>query len=167
MISETRSPPTPHPRRGWVSSGREAAIQGGPLTHVFAGSLASFAVPLLTLLRALCRAAPVFGQPADTWVIIQRGSHTGTQSAEDVYIYSANLFPEVREWSLVVATIARLAALFERGLLGQWSCVLRWPPGLWFNEGPRTDILDTGSGVPFPNPSAAHQTHRLRHPFRP
>lgn len=120
LISEKCSLSTPP--RGWVSSGCEAAIKGGPLTHVFAGSLASFAVPLLTLLRALCRTAPVFGQPTDTWVIMQRGSHTGTRSAENVCIYSANLFPKVREWSLVVATIARLLVLFKRGLFGQWSC---------------------------------------------
>lgn len=82
LISETRSQ-----HHSWVSSGREATIKGSPLTHVFAGSLESFAVPLLTLLQALCGAALVFGQPADTWVIIQRGvPHGGPEHRECVYL---------------------------------------------------------------------------------
>lgn len=141
MISETRSQ-----HRGWVSSGREATIKGGPLTHVFTGSLESFAVPSLTLLWALCRTTPVFGQPADTWVIIQSrgGVPMGARSTENACIYSANVFPEVREWSPVVVTTACLLVLFERGLFGRWShaepescsghpgCGLMRDPGLMF-----------------------------------
>lgn len=115
---------------------------------MFTGGLESFAVPSLTLLRALCRATPVFGQPADTWVIIQSrgwgGVAHGGQSTENARVYSANVFPEVREWSPVVATTARLLALFERGLFGRWphaepkfysghtGCGLMRDPGLTF-----------------------------------
>ena len=45
----------------------------------------------------------------------------GARSTENACIYSANVLPEVREWSPVAATTARLLALFERGLFGQWS----------------------------------------------
>lgn len=115
MISETR-----FQHHGWVSSGREATIKGGPLTHVFTGSLETFAVPLLTLLRALCRTALVFGQPVDTWVIIQSGGPMGP-GAQRMRVFTAQTcFPR---WGVESGCCYNSPSpgAFQKGLFGQWS----------------------------------------------
>ena len=91
-----------------------------PLNDLFTGSLESFADMLLTLCRALCRTEMVFGQPADTWVIIER-SPTGARARRNrnntlnVHIDSEILFPKAREWGPVVAGTARLPGPFKKG----------------------------------------------------